>query len=109
MPLPLKDLLASLDSCARMMALLIINNKSSYNIEASLLPENELSPFPILLVTSETGKALSSLLDAGEVEAKVELPAAVSVGSEPVATKQEESFVQIGMFTNLFSYSNIYL
>ena len=98
MPLPLKYLLANLDSCASTMALLIINTKNSYNIEASLPPESEMSLFPILLVTSETGKALSSLLDAGEVEAMVELPAAVSVGSEPVAAKEEEGYVQIGMF-----------
>jgi len=97
--LPLKFLLANLDSCASTIALLIINTKNSYDIEASLLPESETSPFPILIVTSETGKALSDLLDAGEVEAKIELPASLSVGNEPVkAEEDDDSFVEIGMF-----------
>ena len=98
MPLPLKYLLANLDSCASTMALLVINTKNSYNIEASLPPESEMSPFPILLVTSETGKALSSLLDAGEVEAMIELPAPLSVGSEPAKTEVEDGFIELGMF-----------
>jgi len=64
-----------------------------------LPPESETSPFPILIVTSETGKALSDLLDAGEVEAKIELPASLSVGNEPVkAEEDDDSFVEIGMF-----------
>ena len=95
MPLPLKYLLANLDSCASTMALLIINTKNSYNIEASLPPESEISLFPIFLVTSETGKALSSLLDAGEVEAMIELSAPLSVGSEP---EVEDGFIELGMF-----------
>ena len=96
--IPLNYLLASLDSCASTMALLIINTKNSYNIEASLPPESEMSNFPILIVTSETGKALGSLLDAGEVEAKIELPASLSVGGEPVKAEVEDSFVEISMF-----------
>ena len=103
--LPLNYLLANLDSCASTIALLIINNKNGYNIEASFPPESEMSPFPILIVTAETGKALSSLLDAGEVEARIELPAALSVGSEPVAAEVEESFVEIGMFGFSFTPS----
>ena len=103
--LPLNYLLANLDSCASTIALLIINKNNGYNIEASFPPESEMSPFPILIVTAETGKALSSLLDAGEVEARIELPAALSVGSEPVAAEVEESFVEIGMFGFSFTPS----
>lgn len=102
MPLPLNDLLIS---CSSMVALLIINTKNSYNIEASLPTESGISHFPILIVTSETGKALSDLLDAGEVEARIELPASLSVGSEPVKAEVEDSFVEISMFMfGFFTY-----
>lgn len=95
--LALNYLLANLNSCAGMVALLLININNTYDIEASLPPRSEVSPFPILIVTSETGKAINSILDAGEVEAKIELPAIHA--EQEKATKEVESFVEIGMFS----------
>ena len=89
-------ILANLNSCAGMVALLLINIDNTYNIEASLPPRSEVAPFPILIVTSETGRVISSILDAGEVEAKIELPAIHA--EQEKATKEVESFVEIGMF-----------
>ena len=105
--LSLNDLLIS---CPSMVALLIINTKNNYNIEDSLPRESEMSPFPILIVTSETGKALSDLLDAGGVEAKTELPASLSVGSEPVKAEVEDSFIEISTFMFgflIYHYCNV--
>ena len=94
--LTLKSLLPNLNSCAGIVALLLINTDNTYNIEANFPSRDEISSFPILIVTSETGKAISSILDRGEVEAKINLPA---IHAEPEkAPKEEESFVEIGMF-----------
>ena len=89
-------LLPNLNSCAGIVALLLINTDNTYNIEANFPSRDGISSFPILIVTSETGKAISSILDSGEVEAKIDLPA---IHAEPEkAPKEEESFVEIGMF-----------
>ena len=54
-------LVAKLDNTAT-AALIIINNKDDYQIDSRFLPENEKWEFPILVVTSESGKILMETL-----------------------------------------------
>ena len=89
----LPSLLANLDSSPGTKALLLINNENNFFIQQSLLPEDLVSMYPVLVITSESGKALTDILEKNErgaVKVKVDIPtaSAQSTGSETVEAEE---------------------
>jgi len=75
----LPSLLANLDSSPGTKALLLINNENKFFIQQSLLAEDQVSMYPVLVITSESGKVLTHILkknERGAVKVKVDIPTA---------------------------------
>ena len=97
----LPSLLANLDSSPGTKALLLINSEKNFFIQQSLLAEDEVPMYPVLVITSESGKALTNILEKNErgaVKVKVDIPtaSAQSTGSETAeeGTKLSDSSIK---------------
>lgn len=84
-------LLAHLHSSPSTTALILINTENSCVIRSSLLPKDQVSTFPVLIITHESGKVLTTLLEENEpgvVKVKVHCP---TVSSRTIESENEES------------------
>ena len=87
-------LLANLDSSPGTKVLILINTENSCVIHSSLLPEDQVSIFPVLIITHESGKVLAHLLEENEpgtVKAKIHCPTASSQSIESESVGSEEA------------------
>ena len=86
-------LLANLDSSPGTKVLILINTENSCVVHSSLLPEDQVSIFPVLIITHESGEVLTHLLEENEpgtVKAKIHCPTSSthSIESESVGSEE---------------------
>ena len=106
----LPSLLANLDSRPGTKALLLINSENNFIIHQSLLAEDQVSIYPVLVITSESGKVLTRILEKNErgavkIKTDIATASAQSSASETVvaqeATKLSESSIKPPIFPRM--------
>ena len=84
-------LLADLASSPGTKALILINTENSCVVRSSFLPKDQVSIFPVLIITHESGDVLTFLLEKNEpgaVKVKIHCP---TVSSQTLESEIEES------------------
>ena len=90
----LPSLLANLDSSPGTKALLLINTENDFTIHQSLLAKDQVSMYPVLVITSGSGKVLTHILEKNEsglVKVKVDIPMDSAQSTESEMGKIKEA------------------